>query len=405
MNTEKIVFVIGNYMNGGVARRSVNIANSLAKKGYNCIILVTGAVAPEVYLSVDDRVEVVVLKEFCISNKNSTEIVKKTKQISSRIRNLKRVRYLTRRFDDVDNLLAFKIREYRRCIDLSNFIALNTNAIYIAFGLEYYIKLYFASQFFKIKIIYAERNAPEIEYPNDLKEKTRLLNCVKKADKIVVQTNGEAEFYNDSFNNLVVINNPLKPNLPNRYDGERKPIIVNFCRIAKQKNLLLLINSFIKFHKKYSEYTLEIYGNVVSEEEELLKNELITYIKDICASKYIKILPPRADIHNQIIDYSMYVSSSDFEGLSNSTIEALAIGLPCICTDCLGGGTREVIINEVNGLITPICDEDALYNAMCRFAEDIELRDKCSINALRIRDRLSIDNICGEWINVIEGIK
>lgn len=98
----------------------------------------------------------------------------------------------------------------------------------------------------------------------------------------------------------------------------------------------------------------------------------------------------------------MFVSSSDYEGLSNSMLEAMAIGLPCVCTDCLGGGTREVMVDHENGLIVPVNDTEALFAAMKEYATSFDLSKKCSENAARIREALSVEKITKQWIQVVE---
>lgn len=40
--------------------------------------------------------------------------------------------------------------------------------------------------------------------------------------------------------------------------------------------------------------------------------------------------------------------------MSNSMLEAMAIGLPVVCTDCPIGGARMVIKNNINGILTPV---------------------------------------------------
>ena len=82
-------------------------------------------------------------------------------------------------------------------------------------------------------------------------------------------------------------------------------------------------------------------------------------------------------------------------------LEAMAIGLPCICTDCLGGGTREVITDHENGLIVPVRDPDAMCRAMKEFAEDQVLSEKCSRNAAKIREKLSVEKITDQWLDVL----
>ena len=61
-----IVFVIGNYKNGGVARRATTLANEFAKVGYNCTILVTGELSTNIFFEVDKNVEIIELSKYII---------------------------------------------------------------------------------------------------------------------------------------------------------------------------------------------------------------------------------------------------------------------------------------------------------------------------------------------------
>ena len=124
-------------------------------------------------------------------------------------------------------------------------------------------------------------------------------------------------------------------------------------------------------------------------------------VDDLQLTNVISLYPPCSDVHNEILDAAMFVSSSDYEGLSNSMIEAMAIGLPCICTDCSGGGTREVMTDGINGQIVPTNDVNAMFMAMKQFAEDPIFANRCGKSASEIRNKLSIEMITKQWINVI----
>ena len=88
--------------------------------------------------------------------------------------------------------------------------------------------------------------------------------------------------------------------------------------------------------------------------------------------------------------------------MSNSMIEAMAIGLPVVCTDCPAGGARAVIKNRENGLLVPIKDEEALFEAMSEIAKNPNLGKTLSLNASKIRCEQSADVIAEKWLELIE---
>lgn len=397
-----IVFVVGNYKNGGVPMRSTNLANEFAKAGYRCTLLATKGIAENVFFDLHENVELVSLDDFVSEHSDNAKVKRILKKRSRKLKLLKTIRYLTRLIPSLDRKAACIIKELRHSEKLAVYMALNRSSIYIPFGISYYEQAYGASYKLGCKIIYAERNAPELEFPKNGTEKERMLQIVTKADAAVLQTENELEFFEGRLKNAAVIHNPVKANLPEPYHGERRKVIVNFCRVAKQKNLPLLIDAFFEFIKICPEYKLEIYGNTVEKNEEEILEELKVYVDSLKANKFISFLPPRADVHSVVRDCEMFVSSSDFEGLSNSMIEAMAIGLPCICTDCLGGGAREMITDGENGLLVPKKNVHALANAMVKMAQDKELSEKCSENAAKIRTELSVEAIAEKWLNFIE---
>ena len=171
--------------------------------------------------------------------------------------------------------------------------------------------------------------------------------------------------------------------------------------MTPQKNIELLIDAFEKFHNEYPQYKLEIYGNAQDNEEKTYKSSIVKIINERKLDDCVFVYPPTARVHERVIKSTMFVSSSDYEGLSNSMIESMAIGLPCVCTDCLGGGTREVMVDHENGLIVPMNDPEAMYRAMKEFVDNPELAEKCSRNAAKIRDKLSVEKITQQWLDVI----
>ena len=252
------------------------------------------------------------------------------------------------------------------------------------------ISMLMAAKGLPVKTVFCERNNPvRPDMPrNIMKIRDRIYRCCKAA---VFQTEEERAYYIQLRCESAVIPNPLKEGLPEPFVGERRHEIVNFCRLNKQKNIPLLLEAFVMFQKEHPDYTLRIYGR--GEEKE----NLIVLAREMGLEDAVIFEDFAPDVHERIRDAAMYVCSSDFEGLSNSMLEAMAIGLPCVCTDCEGGGARMMIRSGENGLLTPIGDRKALYEAMKKLAEDSRLAAKLGSEASKLRRELSIEKIADHW--------
>jgi glycosyltransferase involved in cell wall biosynthesis len=95
----------------------------------------------------------------------------------------------------------------------------------------------------------------------------------------------------------------------------------------------------------------------------------------------------RDDVPRCLAAADVMVFPSRREGVPVSLMEALALGLPAITCDTRG--CREVVRNEVDGLVLPDCEIDSLDTAMRRLLESPALRQSMSARALEGRDRFS----------------
>lgn len=177
--------------------------------------------------------------------------------------------------------------------------------------------------------------------------------------------------------------------------AERKPEIVAIGRLTEQKNYPMLLKAFAEFHNLYPEYVLRIFGtgNLL---EVLTKQAADLGIIDsvvwegYCASVLDKIKSSR-----------VYVNTSDFEGISNAMLEAMALGLVCICTDCPVGGARLAIKDHEDGILIPVGDQNRLTLALGAVAKDKELEKMLSYNAIISSKRFSSKKISSMWINIL----
>ena len=402
-NYKKIVFVLGNYKNGGMAMRATNLANEFAKMGYEVIILIMRQLDTQCFFEINSNIKLVSFEEYHkkrIEDDCTKEFIAKKEKRKKELKRISSFSFLLPA--STKTKINNKIRLLKRGNGLRTFFLENDESIVIPFGMYYLDEIISATQGLKAKIVYAEKNDPRTEYGKDEYNLQYAVFLLKKVSSIIVQTHEIKEFFESfSLKNIHVINNPIRPGLPLPYSGARSKVIVSFCRTSPQKNLELLVNSFCKLHQLYPEYTLRIYGNSVDKDEEDYKTRVKMLVDDLQLTNVISLYPPCSDVHNEILDAAMFVSSSDYEGLSNSMIEAMAIGLPCICTDCSGGGTREVMTDGINGQIVPTNDVNAMFMAMKQFAEDPIFANRCGKSASEIRNKLSIEMITKQWINVI----
>lgn len=405
--TKELIITFSCYGIGGAQRRAFALANNFAENGFDVYVLAflgdDSTMSKDNYFNIDKRIKLILIPEYYEKHKNDKIVVKYEKKAKRQIALLKKLQYIFKSSENILKEINFYINSLRKSCGLKSFLLSHQDAIIINFGFAVYDITYFSTKGLNCKIIYAETNAS-----NGYKSKRffdLIKKKIKKADSFVFQTVEEKAEHDLSQNKKAyVIHNPIKPNLPQPYEGTRNKTIVNFCRLSRQKNLLLLIQAFEKLHNEFTDYKLELYADTSTASDSEYKEELMSYIYSKNLTDCVFLFPPSSDIHNIILKSAMFVSSSDYEGISNSMIEAMAIGLPCVCTDCGGGGAREMISDGENGLLVPVGDAEALKNAMVRMITEDGLAEKCSKNAVKIRETHSIENISEKWLEVIKSI-
>lgn len=248
----------------------------------------------------------------------------------------------------------------------------------------------------KAKIIISERNDPKHD---SISWKSKFLRWLlfRRADGVVFQTKGAQNFYSKKIQKKsVVIHNPIVENLPYRTgDGNKELVAVG--RLESQKNYPNLLRAFSSVHAKYPEYVLRIFGQGSKERE--LKQLAI----DLGIINAVKFEGFCLNVHDQIRNSDIYIMASDFEGMPNSLMEAMAMGFPVITTDCPSGGPKELIQNGVNGLLVPIKNSKCLADQIIYLIENPKIKKRLAKNALTIRESHSSEMILNQWMNFMRG--
>ena len=343
--------------NGGAERVITTLSGAFAEKGYD-VSLVTTSEAKNDYV-LNSRIHHTVI----LSNKGNV---------------------VSRSVDRVIQLRDFVKKTSPECI-ISFSAVPNLQAIAATIGIN-------------CRLIISERTDPS-RYPTSKIGRQLRELLYPFADKIVFQTEEAKNFFPSKIKNKsIIIPNPVRDDLPKPYCGEREKKVIGVGSLGEQKNWTVALEAGKIFFKNHPDYTMEIFG------EGPLRNNLQQIIdNDTYLKSHVFLRGFSHDVVTEMLKATMYVSSSDYEGISNAMLEALAVGLPSICTDCPVGGARENIVDGENGLLVPVKNPNKLAEAMEKVASNIELRQKFSTNAPEIRERLKLDRIVQMWEKEVTG--
>ena len=272
------------------------------------------------------------------------------------------------------------------------------NAVAIAFIRRSILTLGLAAFFTRSRYIVSERNDPR-SVPNGKIAKKVRNYIFSRADACVFQTDEAKSYFPRKVQKKgYVIPNPINNNLPDINRGARRKRVIAVCRLSPQKNLEMLVNAYASIAPDFPDYTLEIYGKGPAEDK------LRAQIKALNMNDKIILRGFSDDVFKEMNDAVVYVSSSNYEGISNSMLEALAMGMTCIVTDCPAGGARMVIESGINGILVPVNDEKRMSEAIASVLSDEKMAAEMAKEAEKIRHAFSINQIGDAWIEVFDHV-
>lgn len=242
------------------------------------------------------------------------------------------------------------------------------------------------------KIVYSERGDPYDKEYSGLLGILRTLSF-KRTDGFVFQSEGARDYFSERVRKRsVVIHNPVSiptERYPEQVVREKK--IVNVGRLHPQKNQKLLLEAFAEVHQSFPDYKLEIYG------DGKLQDDLNKHIESLGLRECATIYPSRKDIWDYIYNASLFVLTSDYEGMPNVLMEAMALGVPCISTDCRPGGARTLIEEGENGYIVQLRDVKALVSKINFLLTNKDVAERIAMNGRTITHTHTPDVIFTKW--------
>lgn len=356
----KLLFFITSLGSGGAERVISILSNELSKRGHN------------VHIGI-------------ITNRNVCYSIRKE---------------VCMHYLDCENDLKFANyrRIFRRIIKIRKLIKDLAPDCIISFMAETNIDVCFAMLGMDVPLIVSERNDPAIDPVSKLKQWIRkIAYCIPSY--FIFQTPDAQTYFSKRIQcKSSIILNPLADNLPLPCNDEREKRIVSVGRLHPQKNIPFLLRAFSIFSIDNPDYILEIYGEGPLEEQlKKMVNEMNLQDK-VVFNGFCK------DVHKRIFKASMFILSSDYEGMPNALLEAMAMGIPCISTDCPCGGPRMLIEHKYNGQLIPIGNEMKMIQAMEYYANNEEQANLIGKKASEVNKRAHVLTIVEQWDALIRGI-
>jgi glycosyltransferase involved in cell wall biosynthesis len=156
------------------------------------------------------------------------------------------------------------------------------------------------------------------------------------------------------------------------YDGL---VITSAARLTPWKGMRVLIDAVYTLRKEGLPVSLEIMGDGVC------ATELNEYVMRLGAGDYIHLRGSvsREELAKRIKASDAFVLNTAYEGLSHQLIEVMHLEVPIITTPV--GGNRELITDQVDGLLVPFNNGAALTDALMRYINDQSYAKQRAIHA------------------------
>lgn len=358
----KCIFVIPRMGGGGAERVLANQANTLAAEKNDITIMTI--VGGESFYPIDERVNYI-SANVKVNRNNKISLI-----WSEIIGFLKSFFFFRRKIKELNPDFVFS---QQRQADI----------------ICYFVK----KSGIKFKHVCYEINDPFVRTKNI---KRILKKIYKNSDLLICQSEAVKNFYDDVPNSRV-IPNPINPNIiPKRIIPEKNRIVA-VGRLDKQKNFSMLLFAFREVLKDVPDCVLDIYG------EGPLRHSLQVQINSLGIQDKAFLRGAHSNVLELIKDATVFAMSSDYEGMPNALLEAMAIGLPIVSTDFKTGVARELVEPEM-GIVVPVNDKSAFVKALISVIEDkTYIQNAATISPKKMRS-LHNDLVMKKWISAFESI-
>ncbi|WP_396634856.1 glycosyltransferase family 4 protein [Maribacter sp. R86514] len=269
--------------------------------------------------------------------------------------------------------------------------------IIIGFMTESNVLAILTAKSIKIPVIVSERNYPPLANLSKFWKVMRKITY-GKSNILVVQTKPILNFFKNYMKEekIKILANPISKNhieAKNNLSIEKENIILNVGSLNYQKGQDIAIKAFAKINPP--NWQLHLVG------EGPKRKEYTSMISELGMEDKIILTGRKNQISNYLLKAKIFIFPSRFEGFPNALTEAMYLGLPCISTDCPTGPT-ELIMNGVNGFLTPVDNIDILAETINELISNTRLRKEIGLKAAESVSHLEEHKVTKKWEKLIK---
>ena len=210
---------------------------------------------------------------------------------------------------------------------------------------------------------------------------------------------GEDAFIKNGFkkNKCITIPNCF-PDIAEPIDKERKDKvrIITVARFHPQKDYETAIKAIAILKKTSNNFVFDLCGYGV------LENQIREWVKLYDVDDVVEFHIRPNNIPELLRQADIYISTSLFEGTSNSIMEAMNWCLPIVCTNV--GDNNKLVLQDENGYLTNIKDSEALAKGLLRLVDNKDLRSQMGrFSNQHLHDNYSMEIFEKRYLKVIRG--
>lgn len=366
MRNKHILFVFRSLGTGGSQKIQAFVANACIKRGFEVTILSMSN--EKCTLDIHPKINIITLDYDSIIN-NRNNIISYS---------FKRMQYLFH-----FRKICKKIKPDLVCPFLIDIVRLTV------------IALKYTPYF----VLGSERGDPSQFSQKKIKQYNKALN---KCTGVVFQLEEAAAYYSLQENVIKeIIPNPSivrNSDIDVLIKDKEDKFIFGAGRLTNQKRFDVLINAYKIVYNYHPEYRLKIYGDGI-ESANLKKHASILGLES-----QVDFVGDVKNIFQDVNSSSIFVLSSDFEGIPNVITEALINGIPCISTDCSPGGARLLLDEGKAGDIVECGNYRQLAQSIIKYIENPDSIKERVLHGKEYIKKFSPSIIEKDWIHLFERI-